>query len=227
MFCRATTAMVQAKIQKAISALSAAIVLLATAWLITDWDLEPWITLVASIIGALSRFASRSNSPKGEIPAHSSPAPSRPVNRSRPGLESRSELLDRVIELMLNAVGLNGLLLIVYGFLSRETNGTWIAFEAIADWLAVVVTLVAVIAIALSIFLPPVSRPPELRSKYVTVPIVLSVVVFAVVYMVVKNQILPQHTTIGFAILGLTGALFRTVSHGRHTPGGSSSQPAA
>ena len=118
-------------------------------------------------------------------------------------------------------------MLIVYGLVSEEVNDTWAPLEAIADWLAVVVTLVAVVITALSVRLPPVQRPPEARSKYVTMWIVLAIVAFAVGYMIVKNQLLPQHTTIGFAILGLAGNLFRTVSYGRHTIGGSSSQPAA
>jgi energy-converting hydrogenase Eha subunit A len=135
-------------------------------------------------------------------------------------MKVKVELLDQMVELVLNLIGLSGLLLIGYGFLSERLNDTWAPVESIADWLAVIVTLVAVVITAISIWLPPVSRPPDDRSKYVTAPIVLLMVALAAGYMALSSRVLPHHTTLGFSILGLAGTLFRTVSYGRHTIGG-------
>ena len=119
-------------------------------------------------------------------------------------------LKKQIIILSLNIMGIVGAALVVYGVIVLFTNTPWPPIEAIADWISSIVTLIATVIVALSVYLPPHHRPPDKHSKLIISPLVVLAVIAVVVLTVVwQGWPPPQQLTNGFAILGLSGALFR------------------
>ena len=104
-----------------------------------------------------------------------------------------------------------GFFLIIYGFVSSKLNSKWPPLEKIANWTSMMATLVAVFFTAISIYFPMNLREPY-EISYFTAAVVIIGVLCALIYSWKKRMILPIHVINGFAILGLTGALFRLLS---------------
>ncbi len=109
-------------------------------------------------------------------------------------------------------MGSIGIMLIVYGVVSLVTSSMWAPLEKIAEWIATITTLIAVFFTVVSIYFPINVRKPDPLSLYFTAPIVIIAVFVAVVYTLYSRTVLPVHLVSGFAILGLSGALFRILS---------------
>ncbi|MBU1319049.1 MAG: hypothetical protein KKH67_07620 [candidate division Zixibacteria bacterium] len=99
--------------------------------------------------------------------------------------------------------------MIAYGMLSAISDTTYPLLERIADWIALIATLIGVGLTAVVIYMPINVRPPEKLSLYFTAPIVIVGVLIALGYSVLHRKQLPPHVLSGFALLGISGALFR------------------
>ena len=112
----------------------------------------------------------------------------------------------------INGLGFVGLLLIAYGAALYYTGEKYSLLEGAADAISVVATLVGTGLTAASVWLPENKRPPEEFSKKISAPlVVLAVVCLLIIYLQGSIE-LPVHIINGFAVLGLSGALFRLIS---------------
>ncbi len=74
-------------------------------------------------------------------------------------------VIKQITILLLNGMGLTGLLLLVYGYVTDITGQLWPPLEGVADWLAVILTFIGTTLVAISIYFPSHSRPPDDHSK--------------------------------------------------------------
>ncbi len=104
-----------------------------------------------------------------------------------------------------------GFFLVFYGFISLELNSKWPPLEQIVNYIGMILTLIAVLATAISIYFPINLRKPD-KISYITAAIII-IGIFAVLFYSWKTHtVLSAHVINGFAIIGLSGALFRLVS---------------
>lgn len=89
------------------------------------------------------------------------------------------------------------------------TQSTWPPLEKSAQWMSMLITLLATILTALCVYLRQNPRPPMLVSLYFTAPIVIALGICALGYVAYSRSLLPDHVINGFAILGLCGGLLR------------------
>ena len=122
-------------------------------------------------------------------------------------------LKKQIVILSLTIMGIVGAMLVVYGVIVLLTNTPWPPLEAVADWIAFMVTLIAVIFVALSVYLPTHNRPADKHSKLIVSPLIVVAVIAAVVLTAWRGWPPPKHILNGFAILGLSGALFRMLPY--------------
>ena len=121
-------------------------------------------------------------------------------------------LLNQILIWGLNFLGSIGIVLIVYGVVAAISKSPYPLLESIADWVAVVATLVGVFLTAISIYFPVNIRPPDKFSLYFSAPIVILGVIVALAYSFYTRNLLPSHILNGFALLGIAGVLFRLLS---------------
>jgi len=119
--------------------------------------------------------------------------------------------LNQALVLFINFVGFFGIFLILYSGLIYF-YGPWQPVEAIADTVTVITTTLGVILISLSIYMPENNRKPDAFSKFILAPAVIVFCLGVLVAHVAFSFDLPKHLINGISILGLCGALFRTVS---------------
>lgn len=113
---------------------------------------------------------------------------------------------------VLNGVGGIAILLIAYGVASELSPG-WRspALDHYAPIISVILTLLATAATAWSAWLPAHNRPADVHSKLVIAPIVSAAVLVAFLYMYLFRKMPPDYVVNGFALLGLIGAIFRSL----------------
>lgn len=112
----------------------------------------------------------------------------------------------------INFLSFIGILLIAYGIALYFTGEKYRFLENAADVISVVATLFGTGMTAASIWLPENHRPPDEFSKRISAPIVVFLVFFTLVLYFRGGIVIPVHVINGFAVLGLSGALFRLVS---------------
>jgi len=122
-------------------------------------------------------------------------------------------LLKQITILSLNCLGFLGIIVISYGVISTLTSSLWPPLEAIANWVSQIITLIATLFIAISIYFPINNRKPDRHSKYITAPSIMICIVIALGYIAKTRNLLSVHIINGFAILALSGALFRLLSY--------------
>lgn len=115
----------------------------------------------------------------------------------------------RIIILMIHAIGFWGIALIIFGLASMFNFEMGRIFGVIADWGTSVITLIASACVALSVYLPAHSRAADEQSKLIVAPVVVAMVMGAFILMFIKKSPLDINITNGFAMLALSGALFR------------------
>ncbi len=111
----------------------------------------------------------------------------------------------------INLLGFIGLLLIAYGVALHFTGERYLLLENAAEIISVVATLFGTAMTAASVWLTDNYRPPDEFSKRISAPLVVLAVLFTLALYFQGVQI-PVHVFNGFAVLGLSGALFRLVS---------------
>jgi len=126
----------------------------------------------------------------------------------------------------INAIGLVGALLVVYGITSYVTGQKYTPLEEIASVASNCATLIGVMLTASSVYVTNNPRTPIAFSKYVSAPVVIVITCVVAILYVLPNVRqycvfyifgvkgggeLPSHVFNGLAILGLSGGLFRSI----------------
>jgi hypothetical protein len=122
-----------------------------------------------------------------------------------------SKALQReIMSFVLNGIGYMGIVLILYSFAATVTE-PWPVIESIAEKTSVGLTLVGVMLTAGLIYLPPAKKPAPLLdfSKVVSAPIVL--LASAAAFFGAMFWTVPTTMVNGFAMLGLSGGLIRSL----------------
>jgi hypothetical protein len=108
-----------------------------------------------------------------------------------------------------NLLGYSGFLFIVYGVISTYTEKVWPPFEQWVTPISSLFTLIGTLVTAISIyFYRPQSHRPERFSLFISAPLVIICSILAIIVLV-KNGSLPQVVVNVFALLGISGGLFR------------------
>jgi hypothetical protein len=113
-----------------------------------------------------------------------------------------------------------GICLIGYGIVAAMSGTPWPIIDPVIRWTGPVLTLVATIITAASIYFPINHVPPKLITKICTAPVIIVMCLVALVCMVISQSVLPETVLQGFSILGLSGGLMRLVPriHDRSHP---------
>jgi multisubunit Na+/H+ antiporter MnhB subunit len=112
----------------------------------------------------------------------------------------------------INGLGFSGGVLIAYGIGVVLTGNTYAPFERYASRVADILTLVGVLLTAVSIYGEPNLRPPDSFSRHISAPLVILATAFTMWLILFSIVTVPAHVVNGFALLGLAGGLFRTIS---------------
>ena len=120
--------------------------------------------------------------------------------------------LNQLLIFIINLIGIIGIFLIVYSFLTYYSNSKWDIIEKFANPVAVISTIVGTFLTSISIYLPPNDRKPEAFSIYISAPLVILFCLGMLILYINNNFIFPPHLLNGIAILGLSGGLFRLIS---------------
>lgn len=112
----------------------------------------------------------------------------------------------------INFLGFAGATLVVYGIGVVLTGETYGPFERYAGITSDILTLVGVLLTAASVYGPPNTRKPDKFSTGISAPIVIIAVLGTLYILLFTTQTVPDHVVKGFALLGLAGGLFRTIS---------------
>lgn len=108
-----------------------------------------------------------------------------------------------------NFLGWSGVLFILYGVVSAGTGSVWPPIERWVTPASAFLTLTGTLLTAASVyFYLPHPHAPERFSLYVSAPLVVISSFIAMVFLVVYGQ-LPPVIVNGFALLAISGALFR------------------
>ncbi len=113
---------------------------------------------------------------------------------------------------VINIIGMSGIFLIAYAMIVYWTGSSWPILERIARIASQALTLIGTVIIAVSVYLPQNTRPPDAFSRCVSAPIVLVAALSAFIVLVVWTNDLPPHLVNGFALLAISGSLFRLIS---------------
>ncbi|MBW2331842.1 MAG: hypothetical protein JRF30_13280 [Deltaproteobacteria bacterium] len=96
-----------------------------------------------------------------------------------------------------------------YGVVSRGTGSIWPVLEKWVNPISSSLTIFAVLITAASIyFYKPYIHPPEKFSKYISAPSVIVSCIIAEIFLISTGSIPPVIVN-GFALLGISGGLFR------------------
>jgi hypothetical protein len=124
-------------------------------------------------------------------------------------IEKSSSLLAISLRKFFNFLGFSGVMFIIYGVVSRGTGSIWPPLEKWVNPISTFLTILAVLMTAASIyFYKPYIHPPEKFSKYVAAPSVIASCIIAGIFLV-SNGSIPPVIVNGFALLGISGGLFR------------------
>jgi len=114
--------------------------------------------------------------------------------------------------LTINFLGFFGCILILYGILVIYTGQTYPLFEKYANPLTKYLTLLGVLLTAASIYGGPNMRLPDPFSKKISAPLVIIAVLGTIGILALTKIKVPSHIINGFALIGIAGGLFRTIS---------------
>ncbi len=130
-------------------------------------------------------------------------------NPNEEHIEKSSGLLAISLRKFFNFLGFSGVMFILYGVISRGTGSIWPVLEKWVNPISAFLTILATLITAASIYLyEPFTHPPEKFSKYVSAPIVIVSCVIAAMFLIITGDI-PPVVVNGFALLGISGGLFR------------------
>lgn len=120
--------------------------------------------------------------------------------------------LNQLLIFSINLIGIIGIMLILYSFISHYYNSQWSFIENLANPLSVICTIIATFITASSIYFPINDRKPEAFSLYISAPLVMIFCIAMLLFYYYNNLIFPEHLLNGIALLGLSGGLFRLIS---------------
>jgi len=124
-------------------------------------------------------------------------------------IEKSSSLLAIVLRKSFNFLGASGVIFILYGVISGGTGSIWPVFEKWVNPISAFLTILATLITAASIYFYELfSHPPEKFSRYVSAPLVIVSCIIAAIFLIVTGNIPPVIVN-GFALLGISGGLFR------------------
>jgi len=124
-------------------------------------------------------------------------------------IEKSSSLLAITLRKFFNFLGASGVMFILYGVISKGSGSSWPVLEKWINPISAFLTILATLITALSIYLyEPFTHPPEKFSKYVSAPLVIASCIVAAIFLIVTGNI-PPVVVNGFALLGISGGLFR------------------
>ena len=124
-------------------------------------------------------------------------------------IEKSSSLLAITLRKSFNFLGFSGVMFILYGVISRGTGSIWPVLEKWVNPISAFLTILATLITAASTyFYKPFTHPPETVSKYVSAPLVIASCIIAAIFLIVTGDI-PPVVVNGFALLGISGGLFR------------------
>lgn len=127
-------------------------------------------------------------------------------------IKKSSSLVAITLRKSFNFLGFAGGVFIFYGVISRATGSNWLVLEKWMNPISAFLTIVATLLTALAIyFYKPDPYLPEKFSKAVSAPLVIVACLIALVYLLLKGDILPVIVN-GFALLGISGGLFRILN---------------
>ena len=133
------------------------------------------------------------------------------MNNQNKGFEigRNSSLLAISLRKFFNFLGFSGVMFILYGVISRGTGSIWPVLENWVNPVSAFLTLLATLITAASIyFYEPYTHPPERFSKHVSAPLVIASCIIAAIFLIGTGDIPPVIVN-GFALLGISGGLFR------------------
>ncbi len=124
---------------------------------------------------------------------------------------SEGQLIFRQLTIaLLNASGIFGLLLIGYGWaIDFNSKWSWPLLDTYAQFISTILTLLGTFFTAASVYFPVHSRRADTHSRKVLAPLVCLLTLVSIYFLFFGNKPIPQNVINGFAVLGLTGALFR------------------
>jgi len=130
-------------------------------------------------------------------------------NPNEEHIEKSSSLLAISLRKFFNFLGFSGVIFIIYGVTSRGTHSVWPVLEKWVNPISAFLTILAVLITAISIyFYKPYIHPPEKFSIYVSAPTVIISCIIAEIFLISTGSIPPVIVN-GFALLGISGGLFR------------------
>lgn len=117
-----------------------------------------------------------------------------------------------LVEILSNIIGYGGAAMVLYSFLTNQLGeDKWEWIEKTLPHITVIGTLTGLILVCISIWIPENPRPPEKRSKFhAALLIIISgivLILWILGYMKIDDVMIN-----GFALLGLSGSLFRLLS---------------
>lgn len=127
-------------------------------------------------------------------------------------LPKLKRVLNQLLVLIINFIGFIGVFLIVYNIIVAISDITWPVLENIATNLAIYATLIGTLITAASVYFPLNIRPPDSLSTIFTAPIVILSVIITFVSICFLHYKPSVHLINGFAILAISGNLFRLLS---------------
>ena len=124
-------------------------------------------------------------------------------------IEKSSGLMAITLRKFFNFLGFSGIMFIIYGVVSRGTGSIWPLLEKWVTPISAFLTILAALITAASIyFYAPRIHPPEKFSKYISAPLVIASCIIAEIFLITSGSIPPVIVN-GFALLGISGGLFR------------------
>lgn len=118
----------------------------------------------------------------------------------------------QAIVVSINIIGFIGLILIIYSLIADYFNNSWEILDKLADEISKYFTLFGVILTSMSIYFPINQRKPEAFSKLFSAPIVILFAMTTILVSVFGIYSVPRNVINGFALLAISGALFRLIS---------------
>lgn len=120
-------------------------------------------------------------------------------------------LLSETLNAIFVLSGSFGIFLIIYGYIVDRIGEPWNPLEKALNIISPIVTLLEVIIVAISIYLPINKRPPLKVTVYVTTPLMIGGALLTLIYVIKKKWKISGYIILGFAILALSGSLIRLI----------------
>lgn len=136
------------------------------------------------------------------------------MNTEQP-LSGAIEILKWAFLIGFNIIGAIGFLLIVYGFFHQADPQRYSLgiIDETATPVSQGLTLVGVLVAVYSIYFPVHTRRAHPGSRWVTVPFIVTPLLLFAFFVLFSSGRVPDLAINGFAIMGLTGAVFRLLPY--------------